>query len=183
MNHRLWKCVFGFVTEVDTDQGGQTCLRRPEGPLSDFADLRVSTICNRFWETPIFDMKPNQKAILRKTVKMSSGSLQCPWNQRKTKGQQLKGKIVSALFHTFWHFSELFLQDLELVQRDEKRTKGNTKKTTKSFCTLVVTIRRRPPRPLGPWKTPPSLDFQLKNRTTPLPAPRTPPSPSARRKK
>ena len=26
-------------------------------------------------------------------------------NQRKTKGQQLKGKIVSALFHTFWHFS------------------------------------------------------------------------------
>ena len=29
-------------------------------------------------------------------------------NQRKTKGQQLKGKIVSALFHTFWHFSTLF---------------------------------------------------------------------------
>ena len=27
------------------------------------------------------------------------------WNQRKTKGQQLKGKIVSALFHTFPHFS------------------------------------------------------------------------------
>ena len=24
--------------------------------------------------------------------------------QRKTKGQQLKGKIVSALFHTFSHF-------------------------------------------------------------------------------
>ena len=29
--------------------------------------------------------------------------------QRKTKGQQLKGKIVSALFHTFWHFSTHFL--------------------------------------------------------------------------
>ena len=28
--------------------------------------------------------------------------------QRKTKGQQLKGKIVLALFHTFWHFSTLF---------------------------------------------------------------------------
>ena len=28
--------------------------------------------------------------------------------QRKTKGQQLKGKIVAALFHTFWHFSTLF---------------------------------------------------------------------------
>ena len=78
--------------------------------------------------------------------------------QRKTKGQQLKGKIVSALFHTFWHFSthfhtffqsfsEFFLQDffLELrsfttvsVQRDEKRIKENKKKKTKPFCTLVV---------------------------------------------
>ena len=27
------------------------------------------------------------------------------FHQRKTKGQQLKGKIVSALFHTFWQFS------------------------------------------------------------------------------
>ena len=27
-------------------------------------------------------------------------------NQRKTKGQQLRGKIVSALFHTYWHFSK-----------------------------------------------------------------------------
>ena len=33
-----------------------------------------------------------------------------PWvtKQRKTKGQQLKGKIVSALFHTFWQFSTHF---------------------------------------------------------------------------
>ena len=83
--------------------------------------------------------------------------LGCP-NQRKTKGQQLKGKIVSALFshflalfHTvftlFQSFSEFFLEDffLELrgfttvlVQRDEKRIKDNKKKKTKSFCTLVV---------------------------------------------
>ena len=28
--------------------------------------------------------------------------------QRKTKGQQLKGKIVSALSHTFWQFSTYF---------------------------------------------------------------------------
>ena len=38
--------------------------------------------------------------------------------QTKSKGQQLKGKIVSALFHTFWHFSTHF--------------------TTKPFCTFVV---------------------------------------------
>ena len=31
-----------------------------------------------------------------------------PRFQRKTKGQQLKGKIVSALFHTFWQFSTHF---------------------------------------------------------------------------
>ena len=31
-----------------------------------------------------------------------------PSIQRKTKGQQLKGKIVSALFHTFGHFSTHF---------------------------------------------------------------------------
>ena len=79
--------------------------------------------------------------------------------QRKTKGQQLKGKIVSAL-HTVWHFSthfltlfqsfsEFFLQGffLELkgfstvfVQRDEKRKKQKRKKKTKPFCTLVVAL-------------------------------------------
>ena len=30
------------------------------------------------------------------------------FSQRKTEGQQLKGKIVSALFHTFWQFSTHF---------------------------------------------------------------------------
>ena len=81
-------------------------------------------------------------------------------DQRKTKGQQLKGKIVSALFRTFWHlsthshtFSELFPQDffLEirgftfttvLAQRDEKRPKGNKKEDKTilhvSCCTFVL---------------------------------------------
>ena len=72
------------------------------------------------------------------------------YTQRKTKDQQLKGKIVSALFHTFWHFpthfhtfSEFFLQDffLELrgfttvlAQRDEKRIKEIKKKRPNHFA-------------------------------------------------
>ena len=60
-------------------------------------------------------------------------------NQRKTKGQQLKGKIVLALVHTFPHFSTLF-------QNFSPRTfliikaflKDNKKKKTKPFCTFVV---------------------------------------------
>ena len=75
-------------------------------------------------------------------------------NQRKTKGQQLKGKIVSALFHTFWHFSTLFHTFSEffrifppgLFRRikgfyccfSSKRRKDNKKKKTEPFCTLVV---------------------------------------------
>ena len=39
------------------------------------------------------------------SLQRSSGTAQ---TQRKTQGQQLKGKIVSALFHTFWHFSTHF---------------------------------------------------------------------------
>ena len=72
---------------------------------------------------------------------------------KKTKGQQPKGKIVSALVRTFWHFphiftvfesfSEFFLQDffLELrglttvlVQRDEKRPKENKKEKINHFA-------------------------------------------------
>ena len=75
------------------------------------------------------------------------------FNERKTKGQHLKGKIVSALFHTFWHFPHFphfsrifppgFFLELRgfttvLVQREEKRIKENEKKKTKPFCTLVV---------------------------------------------
>ena len=83
-------------------------------------------------------------------------------NQRKTKGQQLKGKIVSALFHTFWHFLALFPSFLLFSSEFFRifppglslRNKGfyycfsskrrkvfleeNKKKKTKPFCTLVV---------------------------------------------
>ena len=73
---------------------------------------------------------------------------------KKTKGQQLKGKIVSPLFHTFWHFSTHFtlFQSFSsrtflrikgfyyctIVQREEKIIKENEEKKTKPFCTLVV---------------------------------------------
>ena len=62
-------------------------------------------------------------------------------NQRKTKGQQLKGKIVSALFS---HFSTFFF----LLAFFQNFPRGlllklrlfieNKKKKTKPFCTLVV---------------------------------------------
>ena len=77
--------------------------------------------------------------------------------QRKTKGQQLKGKIVSALFHTFWHFSthfhtfQSFLSDFScrifirikgfyycFNSKRRKDNKENTRKKTKPFCMLVV---------------------------------------------
>ena len=81
------------------------------------------------------------------------------FDQRKTKGKQLKGKIVSAPFHTFWHFfthSHTFSEFFRVfppglflrikgftftavsVKRDEKRIKENKKIKTKPFCTLVV---------------------------------------------
>ena len=74
--------------------------------------------------------------------------------QRKTKGQQLKGKIVSALFHTFWHFSTLFHTFPDFFRIfppglflrikgfyccfSSKIIKEKKKKETKPFCTLVV---------------------------------------------
>ena len=39
-------------------------------------------------------------------------------SQRKTRGQQLKGKISSALFRTFWQFSTLFQSFSELFLQD-----------------------------------------------------------------
>ena len=61
------------------------------------------------------------------------------YNLEKTKGQQLKGKIVSALFHTFPHFFTLFPLGLSLkIKLSLKRIKENKKKLTKPFCTLVV---------------------------------------------
>ena len=68
-------------------------------------------------------------------------------NQRKTKGQQLKGKIVSeffTLFHNFSHFFIIFLPGLSpskqrvLAQGEQKRRKDNKKKRANRFCTLVV---------------------------------------------
>ena len=79
--------------------------------------------------------------------------------KEKLKGDKLKGKIVSALFHTFLalstHFHtfseylrtfppELFLRIkgfyycFFFVERDEKRIKENKNKKTKPFRTLVV---------------------------------------------
>ena len=117
MNHRLWKCVFGFVTEVDTGQGGQTCLRRPGGPFSDFADLRVSTICDRFGKIH-FRYETQSKSYFEKNSKNEfsqarmlailkdiwGGSLQWPWNQRTTKGQNRLGTFPH-FFGTFQNFS------------------------------------------------------------------------------
>ena len=64
------------------------------------------------------------------------------YTQRKTKGQQLKGKIVSALFHTFFaliHTLFFFSSPLPLkIKPFLKRIKENKNKKTKPFCTLVV---------------------------------------------
>ena len=67
--------------------------------------------------------------------------------QRKTKGQQLKGKIVSeffTLFRTCWHFFIIFPPGLStskqraLAQGEQKRRKDNKRKRANRFCTLVV---------------------------------------------
>ena len=82
-----------------------------------------------------------------KTLPSATVGLHAPSNTlRKTKRQQLKGKIVSALFHTFPHFSTLFLTFFTLVQKVTPRTSlkikaclwENKKKKTRPFCTLVV---------------------------------------------
>ena len=55
------------------------------------------------------------------------------------KGQQLKGKIVSGLFHTFPHFLALSPPGLSLkIKPSLKIRKENQKNKTKLFCTLVV---------------------------------------------
>ena len=61
-----------------------------------------------------------------------------PRIQRKTKGQQLKGKIVSALFHTFPHFSHFFRIFLPGLLLKLWLFLENMKEKTKPFCTLVV---------------------------------------------
>ena len=77
--------------------------------------------------------------------------LRCLWPrlpQRKTKGQQLKGKIVFIIFGTFSHFFTLlhnfspgtFFPSKQgvLAQGEQKRRKDNKKKRANRFCTLVV---------------------------------------------
>ena len=85
-----------------------------------------------------------------------------PWwylrtNQRRTKGQQLNGKLVSALFHSFWHFSTHFHTFSEFFRafppglslsirgvcycfssKRLKRIEENKQTKTKPFCALVV---------------------------------------------
>ena len=76
----------------------------------------------------------------------------------KNQRQQLKGKIVSALFHTFWHFATHFHTFSEFFRtvppglflrvkgfyycfcskRRKDNIKENKKRKTKPFCTLVV---------------------------------------------
>ena len=59
--------------------------------------------------------------------------------QRKTEGQQLKGKIVLALFHTLSHFSTLILPNFSYLKiRLLKENFKKKKKKNKPFCTLVV---------------------------------------------
>ena len=67
--------------------------------------------------------------------------------QRKTKGQQLKGKIVSECFTLFHQISHLFIifppwlspsKQRVLAQGEQKRRKDNKKNRTNRCCTLVV---------------------------------------------
>ena len=103
--------------------------------------------------TCVFDKKASQKvgAMLRQMLTQGSGQVGLSWCQafhesgefpRKTKGQQLKGKIALALFHTFSHFSTLFHTFSHFFPRTFLQIKAFfkpiKKKKTKPFCTLVV---------------------------------------------
>ena len=56
--------------------------------------------------------------------------------REKTKGQQLKGKIVSALFQTFSHFFRILPPGLFLKLRPFKEEQKEKDQTI--YCTLVV---------------------------------------------
>ena len=71
--------------------------------------------------------------------------------REKTKGLQLKGKIVSHFFALFSHFFRIFPPGLfpskqrVLTQREQKRRKNNKKKTDQwmlhvSCCTFVLLL-------------------------------------------
>ena len=81
----------------------------------------------------------------RDTGRLSKGHLAVQGlSLRKTKGQQLKGKIVSALFsHFLFHFSTRVNHTFsEFSPRTSLKIKAfsldNKKKRTKPCCTLVV---------------------------------------------
>ena len=88
-----------------------------------------------------------QSLGLRQLSGTSQNGLLCERVQGKTKGQQLKRKIVSyffTLFRAFWHFLIIFPPGLSpskqrvLAQGEHKRRKDNKKNWTNRFCTLVV---------------------------------------------
>ena len=78
-----------------------------------------------FWQLPRLAAAAQHMIFVKAvTLGVTSGSECSDCIQRKNKGQQLKGKIASALFHTFGtfphiftlpqSFSEFFLQGLFL---------------------------------------------------------------------
>ena len=138
-------------------QGNLLTLRQPfANPVptlrQPFANLSP-TLCQPFLPTPPQPpLSLNARHQFRDTGlrflgKKSSNLTVEAWNQRKTKGQQLKGKIVSeffTLFHNFSHFFRIFPPGLSpskqrvLAQGEQKRRKDNKKNRTNRCCTLVV---------------------------------------------
>ena len=88
--------------------------------------------------------------IVVEAFALSSPPPQSRLCKRNTKGQQLKGKILSALFHALSHFSTLtFLEFLRIfsprLSLKLRHPKGprRTKNTTRSkFTTSILLVRR-----------------------------------------
>ena len=107
------------------------------GAQTQILPLYANKLMNRVSEEAPVVMKKLLKILVSKAAQF----------QRKTKGQQLKGKIVSeffTLFHNFWHFFIIFPPGLSpskqrvLAQGERKRRKDNKKKRANRCCTLVV---------------------------------------------
>ena len=126
-----------------------------------FVKASPGSLCNfgnrpKMWrKSPEFRVEKRAQNFVRSLV-VAVFSVR---NQRKTKGQQLKGKSVLALFHTFWHFSthlhfffsqsfsDFFLQDFFarikgfhycFSSKRRKEKKREYKENTKPFCMWVV---------------------------------------------
>ena len=142
----------------------KNCLKRLFGIVSRNKRISLILPCPSF---------PGFFWFTKENLKFYQGfSLLAEHTQRKTKGRQLGGKIVSALFHPFWHFSthfhtffqsfsEFFLRDFfvelrgfttVLAQRHKKGIKESKKKKTKPFCTLVVARLSSLPNTQKTWK-------------------------------